>query len=193
MKVDPKGNKAAILATWVACIKATISFSPSTIKGIGVAVPGPFDYYEGISLIKGVDKYDSIYGLDIRHELAGEFDLNPSEVRFINDAAAFSIAECRVGLAKNYSRCVALTLGTGLGSCFVKNGVPVFDGDQIPEGGFLYNKPVNGGIADDQFSTRGLINLYKNQSGRTVTNAYEIFLLAAYDPDAKKTLALCEI
>ena len=31
-----------------------------------MALPGPFDYHRGISLIKGVNKFDNLFGLDVR-------------------------------------------------------------------------------------------------------------------------------
>ena len=34
-----------------------------------MAFPGPFDYEQGISLMKGLNKYDQIYGMKIPQEL----------------------------------------------------------------------------------------------------------------------------
>ena len=34
-----------------------------------VAVPGPFDYARGIGLFRDVGKFDSLYGVDVRHGL----------------------------------------------------------------------------------------------------------------------------
>src|SRR5690606_2455379 len=39
------------------------------LNGIGFAFPGPFDYKNGISYIQGIDKFDSLYGVNIREEL----------------------------------------------------------------------------------------------------------------------------
>ena len=35
------------------------------VKAIGIAIPGPFDYVNGICLIKGVAKYENLYGFNI--------------------------------------------------------------------------------------------------------------------------------
>ena len=39
------------------------------IAGVHLAFPGPFDYEKGISLMQGLDKYDALYGVDLRQEL----------------------------------------------------------------------------------------------------------------------------
>ena len=39
------------------------------IGGIGIAIPGPFDYGNGISLIKDLEKYESLYGTNIKETL----------------------------------------------------------------------------------------------------------------------------
>lgn len=36
------------------------------MKGIRLAFPGPFDYEQGICLMKGLDKYDRLYGINLR-------------------------------------------------------------------------------------------------------------------------------
>src|SRR5690606_19198865 len=36
------------------------------IQGIGFAFPGPFDYASGVSFIRNVDKFEHIYGVNIR-------------------------------------------------------------------------------------------------------------------------------
>jgi len=33
---------------------------------VGVAMPGPLNYIDGISLIKGLRKYDNLYGVNIK-------------------------------------------------------------------------------------------------------------------------------
>ena len=45
-----------------------------TISGIGFAFPGPFDYSRGISLMQGIGKYDSIFGMPFRDEMVKRDD-----------------------------------------------------------------------------------------------------------------------
>ncbi len=173
-KVNTKGSQKEILSTWVYAISKTIELSQVPIQGVGIAMPGPFNYYEGISLISDVDKLDSLYGVNIREALSDRLNIKPSNIRFINDATAFSIAEALVGNAVDYHRSVAITLGTGFGSSFLINGQPIIEGEKVPKGGFLYDKVYKNKLADDVFSTRGIIKKYKEISDKEVRNVREL-------------------
>jgi glucokinase len=183
-KVDTKAHKNVIIDDWVSTIAKTIECSGKNVEGIGIAMPGPFNYYEGISLISEVNKFDALYKVNIRKELAAELKIEPSKIRFINDASAFSIAEALVGHASNFQKVVAITLGTGFGSSFLYNGLPIIDATNVPKGGFLYNKSYQGKPADDIFSTRGILNHYKEISGKAIENVRELTERAAYDKSA---------
>src|SRR5690554_4472905 len=39
--------------------------SNMALSGAGLGFPGPFDYENGISLMRGLQKYDTIYGINI--------------------------------------------------------------------------------------------------------------------------------
>lgn len=186
-KVDTKASKEEIIRSWVSTITKSIKLADRPIEGIGIAMPGPFNYSEGISLISDVDKLDALFRINIREELASELGIEASKIRFINDASAFSIAEAMVGKASPFQRVVAITLGTGFGSSFVISGQPIIKADNVPEGGFLYNKLYLGDVADDVFSTRGLINHYKEKTGKMVPNVRELCERAENDESAAET------
>ena len=188
--VDPNWEAGRVLETWSAAISNTISFSHDKVSGVGIAIPGPFEYYEGISRITGVNKYECLYGLNVKNELASRLNMSVSQVRFINDASAFAIAVSTVGKAKPFKRCLAITLGTGLGASFIVNRKPVFSDPLVPKSGFLYDQLVDGVMADELFSTRGLLQLYYLVSGKRASNALEIFQAANKDPLARKTFHL---
>ncbi|WPR77782.1 ROK family protein [Algoriphagus sp. NG3] len=188
--VDPNWEAGRILDTWGAAIGTTISCAQNKVAGVGIAIPGPFDYYDGISKITGVNKYECLYDMNIKIELAARLGMPVSQVRFINDASAFAIAVSTIGKAKSFDRCVAITLGTGLGASFILNRKPVFSDSQVPEGGFLYNQLVDGVMADELFSTRGLLHLYHIVSGQRATNALEIYQMAKNESKARETFQL---
>jgi glucokinase len=188
--VDPNWEAGRILDTWSAAISKTISCAQSKVSGVGIAIPGPFDYYEGISRITGVNKYECLYGMNIKHELAVRLEMPVCRIRFINDASAFAIAVATTGKAKSFDRCLAITLGTGLGASFIVNRKPVFSDPLVPKGGFLYNQLVDGVMADELFSTRGLLDLYHIVSGQRAAHALEIYQLATDDPSARETFQL---
>ena len=88
-RVNPKASKDQILSQWFDTMQETIHKIDTPVTGVGIAMPGPFDYYNGISKIKDVDKFQALYDVNLRSEFALQLAMNPSNVRFINDASAF--------------------------------------------------------------------------------------------------------
>jgi glucokinase len=187
-KIDSQGSKEEIINGWVDALEECRNTMEVEINGIGIAMPGPFDYYNGISLIKDVDKLNSLYNVNIRLELAEKLQIQPSNIRFINDATAFSIAEARVGCARQYHRVVAITLGTGIGASFLIDGKPIIRDRSVPAGGFLYNQYYHNEMADDIFSSRGILGRYKSISGREIENVRAICDRVNEDTSARKAL-----
>ncbi|MCM3626712.1 ROK family protein [Paenibacillus glycanilyticus] len=141
----------------------------AVVEGLGIAFPGPFDYEEGVSLIQGLGKFDSLYGLPVGQLL--EEALRADErtngrlsqhfrIAFENDAALFGLGETSPGgAAEGADRAVCLTIGTGLGSCFLERGRLVKHRHDVPAEGWLYTVPYREGIADDYVSRRGVLQL----------------------------------
>lgn len=133
------------------------------VAGMGVGMPGPFDYDRGVSLIKNLGKYDALYGLNLGDAWRERLALPPEfPIRFLNDAVAFALGEVYYGVARNVSRVMAITLGTGCGSAFVVDGEPVREGEGTPPGGSIYGLPFRDGIVDDWLSRRGILRLWRS-------------------------------
>lgn len=182
--LDNHGQPAEIIEVWGKTIRKTMELAGTeNIVGIGFAMPGPFDYEKGISKFTGQNgKYENTYGLNVPVELRKYLDLNDNfKIRFINDATAFAIGEDQVGMAKDFAHSLSVTLGTGFGSAFIKTGLPIVDGVEVPENGCLWHLPFEDGIADDYFSTRGLINRFQKSSGKQFSGVKEIAELATND------------
>ena len=174
--IDNKASAARILEDWVGAIWRTIDVVGfDSIAGIGFAMPGPFDYVKGIGLFEGNEKYPELYGVDIQTELRQRLNFTPQiPIRFMNDATAFAIAEGWIGEGRGYSRIIALTLGTGFGSAFLADGIPVLEGDTVPSLGCVWHLPFGNGIADDYFSTRWFEKSYLKMTGKIVKGVKEI-------------------
>lgn len=127
----------------------------SHATGIACAFPGPFDYDRAISHMRGLTKFDSLYGVPLRPELEQRLR-QKVRIRFRNDAEAAVVGEALFGAGVGAKRVVGITLGTGMGSCFVEHGRPVTDDPRVPPHGWLYDAPSRSGRADDVFSSRGL-------------------------------------
>lgn len=153
------------------------------IDGIGFAFPGPFDYEQGISYINGLDKFEALYGVDLRKELTERLRSNKAyssrvgercPIVFENNANLFAIGEWEIGLAKCYERSICLTLGNGIGSAFVAQGQLVNSSPDVPMNGWVYCRPFQDSIVDDYISTRGILRLAKQVELHTFTTVEEL-------------------
>ena len=187
-KVDNQASSNEILKNWAIAIKKTMDYArDGELVGIGFAMPGPFDYKTGVALLKNVAKYESLYGINVGDELKKILNLPDSlPFRYLNDAMSFAIGECWLGKAKTYKNVVAVTLGTGFGSAFLTDGVPVIEGGRVPKMGYVYHIPYESGIADDYFSTRWFLKKYFERTGIQVSGVKEIAERAATEAEAKK-------
>ncbi len=175
--VDGNGEKDSILCGWTEAIKISLrEVKFEDLAGIGFAMPGPFDYKKGIARFdRNVGKFHCLHGVDIKAEIIKRLDLPTYfPVRFLNDAAAFAIGESNVEAVSEFGRILVLTLGTGFGSTFIENGLPVSGKYGIPEDGFLYHIPFKNGIADEYFSTRWFINEYKTATGKIIDGVKQL-------------------
>jgi glucokinase len=153
------------------------------LAGAALAVPGPFDCAAGVSLMK--HKLASLYGRDLRGALAARFGWAPSQLRFLNDASAFLLGELNAGSARGAIRAVGLTLGTGIGSAFARDGHSVTEGEGVPPGGEIWNFPYRDGTVEDLISTRALRADYAKRTGKDM-EVKAIAEAAATDADARQ-------
>ncbi|UJH92864.1 hypothetical protein LZ575_10860 [Antarcticibacterium sp. 1MA-6-2] len=118
-KVDSKASKDSILRQWSEVInKVLLKVENEEISGIGIAMPGPFNYDRGIALFKTNDKYETLYNVSIVQELPKFITLPQLPIRFLNDASSFGIGGgLQYNLGAN-TRIIALTLGTRFWSSF---------------------------------------------------------------------------
>ncbi len=153
---DARADGGTILAVYRSVVRAHFAEADGAISEVVLAHPGPFDYERGVCLVEGVAKLEGLHGMDLRAALGPE--LPPGcGLRFLNDAAAAIRGEARYGAGRPYRRLIGVTLGTGFGSAFVIDGEVVREGDGVAGGGELYHLPWRGGIADESFSSRGLL------------------------------------
>lgn len=178
--VDNQAQANTIIGTWTQALSAVLKKVPlENVKGIGFAMPGPFDYVKGISYIRGVAKYENLYGINITDAISNSLSVKDGFlIRFMNDASSFAVGEAWAGSAANFNRSLSITLGTGFGSAFIRNRIPIVDGPEVPKLGCIYHLPFKDGIADDYFSTRGLLSRYKKLTGKGLGGVKELAALA---------------
>jgi len=181
--VNNKAQANEIIAVWADALSDVMKKVPfASLKGIGFGMPGPFDYVKGISYIKGVAKYEHLYGCNVRNAIAESLNIRDYfPVRFMNDVSAFAVGEALIGKAADVTRSMSITLGTGFGSAFINNRIPIVDGPEVPKLGCVYHLPYKDNIADDYFSTRWFLGSYKKLTGKDMPGVKEIAELAVND------------
>lgn len=186
--LDNQGSIDEIIGVWSRTIHSSMEKAGlKNVSGIGFAMPGPFDYANGIALFKGNNKkYETLHGLNVSEALRKALNLPVNfPVRFINDATAFAIGEDWIGKASGSARSLAITLGTGFGSAFLSDRLPVVSGSEVPESGCVWHLPFENGTADDYFSTRGLINRYYERTGIQLSGVKELAQQVGINPVAQ--------
>lgn len=163
--VNSLGTAEEIFTSWVSSINDSFG-DYSGPKRIGMAMPGPFDYQKGISYIKGFQKYEALYGLNIKEALVERLAIESNTILLENDAACFLRGEIFMGSAMGFRKPIGFTLGTGFGSAIAENGI-VKDAE-------FWGKPFLNGMAEDYFSTKWFLKRYRELSGKEVLNVREL-------------------
>ena len=178
LSLDSFADADTIFNAWSSALESTLSrIDEEQLAGIGFAMPGPFDYRNGISRME--HKYPRLNGCDIPGELRSGVNFEAAtRVRFLNDAASFAVGEAWLGKGSGASKVLALTLGTGLGSAFIDDGIPVITRDDVPAEGCLWHLPFRYGNADQFFTTRWFVKAHADRLGGRVSGAREVAELA---------------
>ncbi len=137
------------------------------IIGVAVDTPGPFNYKNGVSLMK--HKYTAMYGVLLRdwfYDVLGEVDL-----RFLHDSHAFILGASSE--VPNVTNIAGVMIGTGLGFAVMRDGCALITESGSPQIS-IYARPFRDGIAEDLISARGIVNLYAKRTGEVLSGAKEV-------------------
>lgn len=182
-----KSNQDAhTLLDHFASVLQEIHPSGQAISGIRLAFPGPFDYEAGVCLLQGLEKFDRLYGVNLRHALACRMQIAPEAIRFSNDASAFALGELGFGQAKTAPRAMFICIGTGCGSAFGVDGALAPLGTPgVPACGCIYGAPFLDGRVDDYLSRRGLGKLAQAYLGTPLDGKALAYLAQQGNPQAQ--------
>ncbi|SDC84908.1 glucokinase [Algoriphagus faecimaris] len=162
--VDTYATADEILSSWTEVIRSAAGERKSYF--LSVAMPGPFDYENGISLMEDQGKMKSLKGSSVRQLLAESLHISPELIHFTNDAAAFLIGESEVGAGRSYSNSLALTLGTGLGSAIKV--------EEVVKDAKLWTAPFKEGVAEDYLGTRWFVNMAKSNYNLEISGVKDL-------------------
>jgi glucokinase len=154
--LDTNGPEEAVLQTIGNIITETLAEIPEPGTGtslqrqrskpqrsirVAMGFPGPFDYEAGVCYIKGLSKYTNLYGVNIADGVSAYLPF-PAEFRFRNDAEAAILGEAVRGAGAGYRRILGITLGTGMGSAFIEDRLPVTVPNPYMADGSLFPLPA---------------------------------------------------
>ena len=159
--VDSSGDAESILGTKGTTLRNLCA--DHVITAVVVSTPGPFNYKDGKSLM--TEKYVSIHGISLRHELQIRAGLDESiPITFLSDANAYLLGEYMDGSVKGFANCAAVTLGTGLGFSVIKNHRILVNENGRPYEA-LGQTAFNGKPLESFVSGRGLETAYYGRTG----------------------------
>jgi glucokinase len=175
--VDTFGEKEGIISAWAEVIKEAAG--KSTNYKVGIAMPGPYAYENGISLIREQGKMASLYQLSVKNLLAEGLRIPSSQIAFTNDAEAFLAGESFAGAGRDFQNSIGITLGTGLGSA-----IKVHD---VVKDGKLWTAPFRDGIAEDYLGTAWFKKYALEQFGVEISGVKEL-LDSDFDTEISKNV-----
>lgn len=173
-KINTSASSDSIISEWSRLILEVAQGEPFFY--VGIAFPGPFDYENGISLISEQGKMKSLYKLSVKELLSNALSIPSSHIHFLNDAEAFLLGESLAGAGKGYSSMLGLTLGTGLGSAIQI--------EEVVKDAKLWTAPFRDGIAEDYLGTSWFVNYLKNEFGKSIQGARDLFS-SEFDPKVR--------
>lgn len=182
--VPSAGSREEISAALSTSI-VTLGIPAGGLKHIGVAIPGPFNYKEGIFLMK--HKYAAVYGERFA-DLAGVPE--GVEIKYIHDVAAVMEGAVRI-MDLREGNTALVSLGTGLGFCIAKKGKVRYNELGSPADS-VWNLPWKDGILEDYASARAVRAAWTAAGGDEKDSAATI-ALRAYEGNSAAADAYVQI
>ena len=135
--------------------------SGCTVDAVCVVMPGPFNYKEGIFLMK--HKFASVYGRTFR-EVLGDVIGTDMRLAFAHDVNGALTGALTINPELKKGTVAMSTLGTGLGFSYAKDGIVQESVTGSPARD-LWDVPYEGGILEDYISRRAIIRFYSELGG----------------------------
>lgn len=131
------------------------------IDAVCVVMPGPFNYKEGIFLMK--HKFASVYGRSFR-EILGDVIASDTRLAFAHDVNGALNGALTLRPELKNGVVAMSTLGTGLGFAYAVDG-KVVESETGSPARDLWNAPYGEGILEDYVSRRAILRFYAELGG----------------------------
>jgi glucokinase len=157
LPVRSEADAGTILDALADGVDAALDLAGRDVSGLAIGICGPFDLDAGESRMRGVHKFESIHGIDLRSALRERSTVAGLPIRFARDAESAGTGEALDGAGRGVERVLTVTVGTGLGTCLTVGARPVefVDGFGVEHLGMRHTP---WGRADDVLSAYGLAN-----------------------------------
>lgn len=178
-QVDSLASKEEILTSWE---EAFLQMDIQPHTRIGIAMPAPFDYAQGIARLKEQGKFRSIYGVNLRDYFSDRLKLPGQAISFFNDAASFLQGEAMFQRFSPSQRLIGITLGTGLGSAYKK-------GDWA-EDAALWSSDFKGHQAEYYLGTGWFVSWVRQEQGIEISGLKELMANPEWGDLTKQALEI---
>ena len=154
--ISSGGSHAEIAASLQEAVSPLNASDDSSVSdaAVGVCIPGPFDYRQGVFLMK--HKFASVYGESFR-ALAGLSD--SVRIGFVHDVNAPLLGLLSERPELRQGRVALVTLGTGLGFSYAVDGLVQMD-EHLDPVRSLYDRPFRDSILENYVSRRAILKAY---------------------------------
>lgn len=159
--IESSGAAAEILDALAAVLRMGMRAAGPTLAGLGVCIPGPFDYARGVSLM--THKYASLHGLDLGAALRKAVPaLDGLPVWFRHDVHAFLVGERWRGQLRGLDSAVGVMLGTGIGVACCRGGELLANELGAPAADVsVWRTRYRDATVEDYVSSRALLQRYR--------------------------------
>ena len=159
--LDSHGSAEQIVAAIARCARRL----PTPTSGrLAIALPGPFDHERGVGRYQGVGKFEALRDVDLRAALTPLLPATTG-ISFHHDADAFLLGEWWAGAARGHRHAAGITLGTGVGSSFLRDGRILRAGPGIPPEGRVDLLHYAGQPLEETVSRRAIRRAYAAATG----------------------------
>jgi len=137
----------------------SLGYTPS---GIGISIPGPFNYITGVSWMD--HKFAAIKDVPLREVLSEALDGQEMPIVFGHDVNTQLYGEIRRGNATGYNNVCLVALGTGFGFALSQDKTVLQTATGAPLVS-LWKIPYKDGILEDYASKRGFYKTWEAVTG----------------------------
>ena len=100
--MNSSGPAHEIISVWAKALAGVFINNTTNVKEIGVGIPGLSDFESGVFLMTVKGRYNNLYKRNIKKCLAADLNIDPCNLRFINDSTCFMQGEVFGGSGRGF-------------------------------------------------------------------------------------------